>query len=109
MFDAKELLQVFDNALAKSRSKRFLTAGILAVAAHVREQTLMEAAAVCDGLELEYWANFKGRGDKTLHADPTEQGKSLGAYSCKARLLELTNCQGKLDGSAASARETRME
>ena len=123
MFDVKELDAIYKDAFngtyvalletsttPSDKTDMWQTArndAILALAAYVRAKTLREAATICGELGTKHWDNYKGHGETGLRADPNEQGMSLGADECEEALNMLAaNCQGKLDGSAASARET---
>ena len=84
MFDAKELIEIYDNAKPDT-----CQAGLLAVAAHVRAQTLREAAGVCEAMVKEIVCPDECAEEiRKLLASARETGGAITLEQSAARLHE---------------------
>jgi hypothetical protein len=110
MFDAKELRKVKSDAFARAFDDALKTkstgtaldnaedASVLAVAAHVREATLREAAGVC-----EKFNDYTGAGREWTEQDMQTRMYAQGNAAAKCVLASMLT---RMADEAASARET---
>jgi hypothetical protein len=103
-FDAAEMLRIYGEASEKVYHETLGinplatmwvecdSAGLLAVAAHVRSATLREAAGVCEEISRRHNAEWE------LDYEPLDEGMSMGAEECEEALNMLAAAPGERDG-----------